>query len=535
MGEGTAQGGAVGERSALRELVVVAFPAVVTMTSYTAMQFTDALVVSRLGPEAVAAQGNGGISAFVPASIMFGIVSMVNTFASQNLGAGRPERGAAYLWNSLWLTVAVWAVLLMPYAAALPWVFSAMRGVMHLEVDPAVAPMEVVYGRIMLTGMVFTIAARGLSHYFFGLHRPRVVLVSALVANALNVFLSIALVHGMWGFPRMGIAGSALGTVIGGFVEFLIPMGLFLSAKYAKAYGTRTSWRIDWAKMREIVRVGWPAGAMWGNEIVCWWVFMAGLNAHFGMEHDAAGWMVLRYMHLSFMPAVGLSIAMTAVVGKLIGAGRRDLVHSRTWLGVKVAMVYMGLCAVAMVVFRGSMMSVFVHVSPDDVPLVAAMSGMGTGLQRLANEMCLVSAMEHMRLEVISIGSTLLILAAGFQVFDAIAITISGALRGAADTLWPGVVMIVLSWVCIVGLGWGLVVWAPHLESLGPWIGAATYIVALAIAYFWRFESGAWKRITVVDQPLMPPGGDSGQGIVPELPGVDLPETSPAASDAGAV
>ena len=508
MSEGSAQGVAIGERSALRELVVVAFPAVVTMTSYTAMQFTDALVVSRLGPEAVAAQGNGGISAFVPASIMFGIVSMVNTFASQNLGAGRPERGAAYLWNSLWLTVVVWAVLLMPYAAALPWVFSAMRGVMHLEVDPTVAPMEVVYGRILLAGMVFTIAARGMSHYFFGLHRPRVVLVSALVANALNVVLSIALVHGMWGFPRMGIAGSALGTVIGGSVEFLIPMGLFLSARYAKAYGTRTSWRIDWAKMREIVRIGWPAGAMWGNEIVCWWVFMAGLNAHFGVEHDAAGWMVLRYMHLSFMPAVGLSIAMTAVVGKLIGAGRRDLVHSRTWLGVKVAMVYMGLCAVVMVVFRGSLITVFLGAA-DIAP--------------------------ELRAEVMRIGSTLLLVAAAFQVFDAIAITISGALRGAADTLWPGVVMIVLSWVCIVGLGWGLVVWAPHLESLGPWIGAATYIVALAVAYFWRFESGAWKRITVVDQPVMPPGGDSGQGIVPELPGVDLPETSPAASDAGAV
>ena len=505
---GPAQGVETGERSALREMVVVALPAVVTMTSYTAMQFTDALVVSRLGPEAVAAQGNGGISAFVPASIMFGIVSMVNTFASQNLGAGRPERGAAYMWNALWLVVAVWALLLMPYAVALPWVFATMRGAMGLEVDPSVASMEVMYGRILLVGMVFTISARGMSHYFFGLHRPRVVLVSALIANAVNVVLSIVLVFGYLGLPRMGIAGSAWGTVIGSAVEASIPLSLFLSRRYAERFGTRSTWRVDRAKMREILRVGWPAGAMWGNEIVCWFVFMAGLNAHFGVAHDAAGWIVLRYMHLSFMPAVGLSIAMTAVVGKLIGAGRRDLVHSRTWLGVKVAMGYMGLCAVAMVVLRGSLISVF-------------MGAAGTP--------------PELREEVLRIGSTLLIVAAAFQVFDAIAITLSGALRGAADTLWPGVVMIVLSWVCIVGLGWALKEWAPQLESLGPWLGAAAYIVALAVAYFWRFESGAWKRISLVDQPAMPPGGDSGQGIVPELPGVDPVEAPGAKAGVGAV
>jgi hypothetical protein len=82
--------------------------------------------------------------------------------------------------------------------------------------------------------------------------------------------------------------------------------------------------------------------------------------------------------------------------------------------------------------------------------------------------------------------------------------------------------MIVLNWVCIIGLGYALVRWAPELKSLGPWLGAAAYIVLLALAYLWRFESGAWKRIRLVDQPVMPAGGDAGEGIVPELPGVDL-------------
>ena len=501
---GAAQGSVSGERSALGEMVAVALPAVVTMTSYTAMQFVDSLVVSRLGPEAVAATGNGGIAAFVPASIMFGIVSMVNTFVSQHLGAGRPERGAAYAWNAIWLTVGMWAVVLVPYAFALPWVFATMRSVMDLAVDPRVAELEMVYGRILVLGMVITIAARGLSHYFYGLHRPMIVMVSAVTGNVINIPVSMALVFGWGGLPEMGVAGAAVGTVVGGLVELGIPLAVFLTGEYAAKYGSRQGWRPDMGKMREIVKIGWPAGAMWGNEILCWWIFMSGLTATFGVAHNTAGWIVLRYMHLSFMPAVGLSIAVTAVVGRLIGAGRRDLVHARTWLGMKVAMAYMGVCAVGMVVFRDSLVGVFVDA--DVLP--------------------------PMREEVMAIGAKLLLVAAAFQVFDAMAITLSGALRGAGDTLWPGVVMIALNWLCIIGLGWALVVYAPHLESLGPWIGAAAYIILLAVAYLWRFESGAWKRINLVDQPVVP-SVDAGEGLVPELPGADIPDGS--RTGAGAV
>ena len=66
-----------------------------------------------------------------------------------------------------------------------------------------------------------------------------------------------------------------------------------------------------------------------------------------------------------------------------------------------------------------------------------------------------------------------MIAAAVFQVFDAIAISLSGALRGAGDTIWPGVVTIVLSWSCIVLGGHLFIAAAPGLGSVGPWIAAA--------------------------------------------------------------
>src|SRR3954465_8468258 len=104
------------------ELFKIAGPPVATMTSYTLMQFVDKWLVSHLGPEYVGAQGNGGLAAWVPQSIAMGMFAVIHTYVSQNMGAGKPERGPAYAWNGVWLCVAYW-LLLIPYASALPYLF----------------------------------------------------------------------------------------------------------------------------------------------------------------------------------------------------------------------------------------------------------------------------------------------------------------------------------------------------------------------------------------------------------------------------
>ncbi|MEM8834444.1 MAG: MATE family efflux transporter [Planctomycetota bacterium] len=494
--------------SPVAELLLVAAPAVVTMTSYTLMQFVDKWILSNLGADEVAGAGNGGIIAFVPGALIMGLVTVVNTYVSQNLGAGRAERGAAYAWNGLWMVLALWAALLLPLAAFLPEVFSAMRSLMGVSEPPArLLELETTYGRIMTAGLITMLLARALHHYFYGVHRAWVVMVSALTANVCNVGLTwvLALGYEPLGIPSLGVAGAAWGTVIGGAIEFIIPMAIFLSPKYARELHTRVAWRPSLEHVKDILRIGWPAGAMFGNEIVCWWVMSTGLVGHFDPPNGvatatAAGWITLQYMHLSFMPAVGLSIAVTAVVGKYIGAGRPDIAARRTWLGLSIATVYMGFAAMAFLLFRVPMMKLF---TGGYDPAVAE--------------------------EVVRIGASILIVAAAFQLFDAVAITLSGALRGAGDTIWPGIVTVILSWTFIVGGGRLLIEVAPELGPSGPWIGAATFITLLALAMLARFVGGKWRSMSVVkDGPeVAATAPDTAQGVIPELPGTDVPDLDP--------
>lgn len=474
--------------SPIKEVWTIAWPTVLTMTSYTVMQFADKLMVSQVGPIQLTAQSNGGIWSFNLMALALGTVTVINTFVSQNLGAGTPERGARYAWAGFWLSILVWACVLIPYAIAIPWLFSMMP-----EHSAELQRLESGYARILLGGSVFMLMARALHQYFFGMHMPKIVTLAAIIGNIINVIGNYMLIYGsegvtigsgaerihlpgVPGMPRLEVYGAAVATVIGTAVELAIPAIVFLGAKMNARYRTRSAWRFNFSAIADIVKLGWPAATQWVSEIICWSIFMSVLVGSFGETHMTAGWIALSYMHLSFMPALGFSVAVTSLVGRYIGAGQPDVAEARAHLGLRLAVGYMTACGLLFFLLRYQLVEVFVGA---DVP---------------ADEAA----------RIIAIGGNLMICAAIFQTADAFGIVYSGALRGAGDTVWPGLITIVYSWLFIVLGGWLLVRFAPRLESIGPWIAASVYIILFGLTMWRRFVNGRWRSIRLVEQQAQP-------------------------------
>lgn len=485
----------------LREMLAVAGPTVVTMTSYTVMQSVDKLMASRIDPDPiyVGAQGNGGLASFVPISIAFGFITVVNTYVSQNMGAGKPERGPAYVWNAMWFAV-LWWILLLPYGYFLPDIFRALWSTGDGAQAPDLArriALSCAYGQPLVYASILTMASRAIWQYFYGMHQAKVVLIAGLAGNVVNFFFNSILIYGshapesVTGFmapwfamtakiaaalniPAMGIAGAAYGTILGSVVEAAIPMAIFLGPKLNAKYKTRSGWRISLAHMKDLFKIGWPGALMFGNEMVCWSLFMVYFVGSFGAEHSNAGWIAHQWMSLSFMPTVGISIAATATVGKYMGMKRPDIAAKRAWLAVGVAVLWMSFMGAMFLIFRREMVGLFI----DDGT---------TG---------------EMRDKVLTLGMGFMVAVAAFQFFDAIAMTLSGALRGAGDTVMVGVVTVLLAWGLIVGGSWYLVTYHPKLESQGPWIAAAAYIIVLSLVILARFLSGKWKHIKLVESSV---------------------------------
>ena len=441
-------------RTGLNEILYLALPIILSMASYTVIGFVDTWMVAQVGTAELAAAMPAGIIAYTLTALPLGITQCVSTFAAQALGRGTPDEGSLVAWQGLYLSGLVGLVFFSLWPAA-PYFFSLFG---H---EPDIIALEVIYFRVRLWGIGFSVAIGALSGFFYGLHRPKVPLAATVVANIVNVFFAYTLIFGKFGAPALGLKGAALAMVFSFVVQFAVLFRVFLSKPYASQFATRAVWKPSWTSTRRLLHIGWPAGAQMAIDVLGWGVLIILMVGQFGKQQLAASNIAIQYMTVSFMPALGLGQALTALVGRYIGEGKPELAVQRVHEAFFLAMSYMALMGMCYVLFRFSFLSFF---SQDPV--------------------------------VIQVGSTLLICAALLQVFDSMGITFAGALRGAGDTHWiAGLTMTLL--VCVfTPLSLGSVL-LTNLESLGPWLAGTINVSLFGFGLWWRFSRGRWREIDI--------------------------------------
>ena len=445
---------AVKDETSLRYMLTLAAPMVVAHISFTIMQFVDRLMVSKLGTEALAAVLPAGYVSFIPASFAIGVMTSVNTFVSQSLGRGDKKACSNYCWQAIYMGLAFSLVTVAIMRPAAPAIFRMLG---H---EPAVAALEVTYLRIMLYVQVLAVFVWASSQFFMGVHRPVIMMYSAIAGQIVNVIANYVLIFGKFGFPAMGIAGAAWGTFIGIAAGSVIRMAVFLNSDVNAEFKSRHSLNVNFARMADLLKVGFPAGIGLMVNIALWGVILFAMVGQFGKDALAATSAVLACVNISVMPVVGLGTALTAAVGKAIGEGKKDVAMKQTSVSLRIALVYMGLVGLCLLIFRSSIIT---YWSEDEA--------------------------------VTSIGINMIIFAAIYQVFDAATLVYNGSLRGAGDTLWLAAVS---AFGAIVVLGIGsvcLIRLFPQLGALAPWIAATLSIITVGVANRWRFKSNRWMRI----------------------------------------
>lgn len=443
------------QQASLKYMLKLAGPMVISNISFTTMQFIDRVMVSRLGTESLAAIWPAAMVAFLPSSFLLGVMTSVNTFVSQSFGRRRYADCSNYCWQAVNMGLVYSVISIIVVWPMAGWLFRAMG---HPE---TIIPLEVTYLRIMLYCQLVAVLIWSSTQFFMGIHRPIITMWAALIAQVVNVFWNYVLIFGHFGFPKMGIAGAGWGTFIGMAVGAAVRMGAFLTGDVNKRFESRRSFGLDARRIFDLVKIGFPAGIAVCVSVALWGVILSGLIGTFGKAAMAATTAVLSCMNVSFMPVVGVSTALTAAVGKSIGAGRKELAVRQVAVCVRIAVIYMGLIGACFLVFRGGIMKFW---APADDNVVDA-------------------------------GVRILVLAAFFQLFDALTIIYTGALRGAGDTVWLACVSIVGATI-VLGLGGVLVVtqW-PQLGATGPWTAALAEIIFVGLSYRWRFKSKRWMRI----------------------------------------
>ena len=401
--------------SAARELLAIALPTMAQTVSYTLMQFIDTWMLSRLGDTEAAAGGLAGLMAFAVICFGFGVLHLVNTLVSQSYGRGESRACGLHLWQGIW-----WALL---YCALIAPVVPFVGGLFEAIHGPRMAALETSYATIVLISAPLKLMGMAIGQFLLAVNRPRAVFYGAAIGVGFNVLTAWLLVFGSGGFPALGVAGAAWAQNVGVAIETAVLAMIALSPSIRRTYGVLRA-RFSPSDFRTLVRLGVPAGVQIASDVLAWTVFLLVIMKAYGEAALAANNYMLRFMSVSFMPALAVGTAITALVGRYVGRGMPREAARRAHLGAAMAIAYMLSCAVVFLAFRGPLTALF-----TDGPEVAPMLRM------------------------------LLVFAAAYQLFDAVYLAYNGALRGAGDTFVPAAATAALCWGLMVGGGLVLARW----------------------------------------------------------------------------
>lgn len=428
-------------RRELRELFRLAAPLAAAQAGTQLMGLVDVAVLGRLGARELAGSGLANAVFFAFSILGMGMVLGVEPLLAQAVGAGDRLRARRVLWQGVWLSIAVSAVLtvvLLGGAAALPLI-----GTKAELVPPARIYLLIRIVSLLPFLMFFVVRSYLQAH---GKTRPMV--ISMVIANVFNLIADIILVFGIEGWvPALGVAGAAIATVL----CTILQLGIVALAVRSIDAGGHADHTPDRAQILAAARVGLPVSLHMGAEVGVF-ALVALLAGRLGTLDLAAHQLVIGIASFTFTVALGVASAGTVRVGRAIGArdesGTRMAGHAAFIGGLLV----MGVSAVAFALAPG---------------LIAR----------------LITNQEN----VIAAAIPLMMVAAVFQISDGVQAVGAGVLRGAADTKYTFYANMVGHW--LVGLPTALWLgFSRGMGIVGLWWGLCAGLTVVALLLFVRFE-----------------------------------------------
>jgi MATE family multidrug resistance protein len=448
-----------------RRVIRLAYPVVLSSLAATLMGLTDTLFMGWVGTSEQGGVGLGGMLGWVFVSFFVGTLNVVNTYVAQQVGAGEDERCGEVVSHGLFLALGftVLLELLAPQTGRVVAIFGA---------PAAVAAVATAYSRIRVAGAPFHLLEATLTSFLRGIGDTRTPMKVSLGVVLLNLPLNYWLIFGGLGVPALGPAGAAYATVAAQGCGVVALALVCYRRVLRERFGIRLWRRLRARQLSSMLQVGAPIGVGWLLEMAIWLAFSAFISS-LGKESLAAHNIVLQVIHVSFMPGLALSVAATTLVGQHLGARDPAGAARAGYAALKLGIAFMTLMGMVFLLGGGLIASAF-NQDPT----------------------------------VIAIARKLFLIAAAFQMFDAMGMVSGGILRGAGDTRWPMAISVGFSWLVFLPLiwllghrfGWGVT---------GSWVGATVYIIGLGLTLLARVASGRWRSYSVLesaapDAPAVP-------------------------------
>ncbi len=442
------------EKDLLRNTIKIAWPSVLESFLISLVVMVDTIMVSSIGEHAIAAVGLTVQPKFIGLAIFLSLSVAVSAIVAHRKGENNKESANKVLMQALVISICL-VIIISIISITFADTIIRFAGSAEDTHDSAV-----LYFRIIMGGIIFNVISMVVNAAQRGAGNTKIAMRTNMVSNISNVILNYLLIGGKLGFPKLGIIGAAIATVIGAM--FACFMSIHSVLRKDKFICLRSYYKVKFDKktLMSIVNIG---SSTLAEQIFLriGFLFYSILIAKLGTVAFASHQIGMNFMHISFSFGDGLSVAAISLVGQNLGAKRKDL--AKIYGGVSQ---YLGL-------FFASCLSIIFLL-------------FGKQLFMLFSD----------KEEILNYGSMIMKVIPIILFLQIPQVVYSGCLRGAGDTKFTALVSLIS--VAIVRPLLGFIFCYPlGLGLFGAWLGLSFDQIVRFVMTGLRFKSGKWMNFKV--------------------------------------
>lgn len=442
------------QQEARRQVIALAWPAVVEQLLVTLFGMVDMMMVGSVGPMAIAAVGLTNQPMFLALAAFQALNVGTTALVARFVGAQDISEANATIRQSLLVVVALGG-----FASALVYIFAEPMVVFMGAKDDALG-YAVTYLRVISLGLLPQVIGMCVTAVLRGAGDTKTPMRFNVIANIFNVVGNYLLINGHFGFPVWGVFGAAFATSLSRFIGCGLSLYVIFKGKSLLHISLRDKFVPRWDLISRVFRVGFPSLLeqllmRFGNI-----VFTKAVSG-IGMATFAAHQIGMNIQSLSFTPGHGFGMAATSLVGRSLGEKRPDNAEKYGWQTRQVGQ-YVAITMGLIFFFGGRYIASLYTDDPN----------------------------------VINITALVLKVAAFIQPFQSSQFIIAGALRGAGDTRWP----LISTFIGVAGIRALLALLFINVMQLG--VVGAWYALLLdqftrSFVVYYRYNSKQWQKAQV--------------------------------------
>src|SRR5580700_9424164 len=433
-----------------RAILLLAVPMVLEMVLESLFAVVDIFWVGRLGANAVATVGLTESMLSLVFAVGMGLSLSTTAMVARRIGEKDPEGAAVAGVQSIALGFIVALAIGIPCGI---WAPNLLR---LMGASPEIVATGSGYTRICLGGSCAVLLLFLNNAIFRGAGDAAIAMRLLWVSNVINLVLDPCLIFGVGPFPRMGVTGAALATLIGRSIGVIYQFYRLLKGTERIHILTRQL-RLHFDVLWRLVRVS-LTGILQFAIAHTSWVGLVRIVSIFGAAALAGYTIAIRIVIFVILPSWGLSNAAATLVGQNLGAKQPDRAEKAVWRTGLYNVIFLGAVGLVFIFFPEPIVRLFTH-DPEVVPLGAA---------------CL---------RIISYGNL------GYAYF----MVMMQAFNGAGDTITPTIVNFFGFWLFEIPLAYWLAI-PLHMRSNGAFFSIAIAETAMAAVSAILFKQGRWKK-----------------------------------------